>query len=679
MGTRSFPRLEDGPMPQSPKCWRRASARASSLLCAAIAVLVPHAPLHAATLPAGFTEISYASGISSPTAMQFAPDGRLFVAQQGGAMRVVKNGVLLPTPFVSLSVDSQGERGMLGVAFDPSFAVNQYVYIYYTVPAGNGVVVHNRVSRFTASNDVAVPGSEVVIVDLDNLSSATNHNGGAINFGSDGKLYIAIGDNANGANAQSLSTRHGKILRLNSDGSIPSDNPASFSGLAGTPTGANRAIWAVGLRNPFTFALNPGGVPGMMINDVGQSAWEEGNIGAAGANYGWPTTEGDFSGNAAFTRPQFAYPHSGGTTTGCAITGGAFYAPAVANFPASYQGLYFFADYCSGWIKTVDPTAVFVNRNAPTITNFASGISGPVDLKVGPDGALYYLAQGSGAVFRVTYGSSTPPTAPTLTSTINGASVRLSWTRVAGARSYRIEAGTATGQANLVNTDLGDVDAFEGVVPPGTYFVRIRTVSASGTSGPSNERRLDVVTAAACTTAPPVPQGFAGQTGGVFVNIAWQPSFAATGYVIDVGTSSGVTQASAPVGNVTFYQAPVPPGVYFTRVRAVNACGSSAPSSEVVLTAACSPSAVVPASFTINKVGGIATMIWQPALGATSYRLRVGTAPGASNVLDTDLGLVSSLTVPLSGVPAGTYYLRVVAASACGIGSPSNEVVLAVP
>jgi glucose/arabinose dehydrogenase len=649
------------------------------LLCAAIAVLVAGTPLAAATLPTGFTEISYASGISSPTAMQFAPDGRLFVCSQGGALRVVKNGVLHAMPFVSLSVDSQGERGLLGVTFAPNFAVNQYVYVYYTVPASAGGP-RNRVSRFTASGtnpDVAAPGSEVVIVELDALS-ATNHNSGAINFGPDGKLYIAVGDNANINNPQSLSTRHGKILRVNADGTIPTDNPASFSGISGTPTGANRAIWALGLRNPFTFALNPGGVPAMMINDVGQNTWEEGNVGRAGANYGWPTTEGDFSGNPTFDRPQFAYPHSGGTTTGCAITGGAFYVPPTANFPAQYQGVYFFADYCSGWIKYVDPTAVFVNRNQPTIANFASGISGPVDLKVGPDGALYYLAQGSGAVFRVTYGSSTPPTAPTLSSLVNGASVRLSWTRVAGARSYRIEAGSATGQANLVNTDLGNVDAFEGVVPPGTYFVRVRTVGASGTSGPSNERRLDIATTAACTTAPPVPQGFAGQTGGLFVNIAWQPSFAATGYVLDVGTSSGVTQVSAPVGNVTAFQAPVPTGTYFTRVRAVNACGSSAASSEIVLTAACSPTAVVPGAFSISKVGSVATMIWQPALGANSYRLQAGTAPGLGNVLDTDLGLVSSLSVPISGVPARTYYLRVVAVSACGLGT-SNEVALVVP
>ena len=141
------------------------------------------------------------------------------------------------------------------------------------------------------------------------------------------------------------------MLRLNADGSIPTDNPATFAGVAGSPVGANRAIWALGLRNPFTFALNPGGpAPTMAINDVGQGAWEEVNPGVAGANYGWPTTEGDF--NPAtypnFTRPTHPYANDGST---CAITGGAFYAPATLNFPAEFLNDYFFADFCGGWIR----------------------------------------------------------------------------------------------------------------------------------------------------------------------------------------------------------------------------------------------------------------------------------------------------------------------------------------
>ena len=154
--------------------------------------------LNAATLLPGFTETLIASGLALPTSMTFAPDGRLFVTLQGGTLRVIKNNVLLATPFVSLSVDSSGERGLLGVAFDPNFATNQFVYVYYTVPVAP---VHNRVSRFTANGDVAVPGSELPILELNPLSGATNHIGGAMHFGADGKLYIAVGDNANSANA----------------------------------------------------------------------------------------------------------------------------------------------------------------------------------------------------------------------------------------------------------------------------------------------------------------------------------------------------------------------------------------------------------------------------------------------------------------------------------------------
>src|SRR6266536_5919391 len=128
----------------------------------------------AATLPAGFSESVVASGISNPTAMSFAPDGRLFVCQQGGQLRVINNDALLATPFLTVTTDTTGERGLLGVAFDPDFANNQRVYIYYTVP---GTPPHNRVSRFIANGDAAVPGSETVILELNDLSTASNHNG----------------------------------------------------------------------------------------------------------------------------------------------------------------------------------------------------------------------------------------------------------------------------------------------------------------------------------------------------------------------------------------------------------------------------------------------------------------------------------------------------------------------
>jgi glucose/arabinose dehydrogenase len=341
--------------------------------------------LQAATLPPGFSETLVANGIVGATAMEFSPDGRLFVCEQRGRIRVIKNGQLLPTPFIELKVDSFFERGLLGIAFDPSFLTNGYIYLYYTAltPA-----VHNRVSRFTARGDVVVPGSERIILELDNLSSAGNHNGGAIHFGRDGKLYIGVGENANPANSQTLGNLLGKILRINPDGTIPEDNP-----FYNTASGKNRAIWTLGLRNPFTFAVEP--ITGKIhINDVGQHTAEEINLGLSGANYGWPETEG-YTLDERYRSPLYAYGQRGGEFGGCAITGGAFYNPPTMQFPLSYIDSYFFADMCGGWIRRLD------NQNVSH--PFASGIQTPVDLKVSFDGSLYYLARDDGAVYRINY------------------------------------------------------------------------------------------------------------------------------------------------------------------------------------------------------------------------------------------------------------------------------------
>jgi hypothetical protein len=259
---------------------------------------------------------------------------------------------------------------------------------------------HNRVSRFTANGDVVVAGSETVILELENLTSATNHNGGAIHFGPDGKLYVAVGENATTSNSQTLSNRLGKMLRINANGTIPSDNP--FFNVA---TGANRSIWALGLRNPFTFAFQPG-TGRLFINDVGASTWEEINDGIAGSNYGWALSEGPTT-NPAFRSPIFAYAHGGTATTGCAIAGGAFYNPLNVQFPSSFVGKYFFADLCTGWIRTFDPAS-------GTAAGFATGIVQPVDLKVGMDGSLYYLSINptsnptSGFLSRVQFNNPTP-------------------------------------------------------------------------------------------------------------------------------------------------------------------------------------------------------------------------------------------------------------------------------
>jgi glucose/arabinose dehydrogenase len=357
-----------------------------TLLASVVAVLAfsGNSARGAAALQPNFAHSQVVGGLASPTTMQFAPDGRLFVAEQRGTLRVVKAGGTLAT-FLNISgrVDSAGERGLLGVAFDPDFSKNHYVYLYYTQKATGTTPAHNRVIRVTADGDRAVVGSEKLILRLNNLSSARNHNGGAIHFGEDGKLYVAVGDNNNGENAQSLRNLKGKMLRINKGGTIPRDNP-----FYDQSTGKNRAIWALGLRNPFSFAVQPQ-TGKVFINDVGEQTWEEINLGATGANYGWPRYEGPES-DSRYRNPVFAYRHGSTKLTGCAISGGAFYNPTTRQFPRGYVGDYFFADFCSGWIRRLDAAT-------GNVSGFATGLERPVDLKVSKGGNLYYLSRGDGA------------------------------------------------------------------------------------------------------------------------------------------------------------------------------------------------------------------------------------------------------------------------------------------
>ena len=360
--------------------------------CFAALMLITVATAVAQTFPANFTQVAVATGLTNPTVVTPAPDGRLFVGQQGGSLRVVKNGTLLTTPFISLTVDSNGERGLLGIAFDPDFTTNNYVYLYYTVPTSGTITVHNRVSRFRANGDLAVPNSETVVLELNALSSATNHNGGSIVFGSDRKLYVAAGENANINNSQTLDNYLGKVMRINTDGSVPSGNP--FSG----GSASQQRIWAYGLRNPYTLSVQPG-TGRLFINDVGQSTWEEINDGTTGGlNFGWPTAEGNSS-NATFTNPVYEYAHGSGDGVGCAITGGTFYSPPISPYPASYAGKYFFQDFCSNWINVLDLSGTTAVRSS-----FATGLpNNNVSITLHTDGYLYYLNRSGGALYKIVY------------------------------------------------------------------------------------------------------------------------------------------------------------------------------------------------------------------------------------------------------------------------------------
>ena len=358
--------------------------------------------------PQGFTiDEFWVGGLNGATSFAQTPDGRVLVAEQAGALRVIKNGVLLPVPFVQLAVDSNGERGLIGVAVHPSFTSNGFIYVHYTTAAGG---THNRISRFVANGDVA--GPEQVLIDLPALSGSTNHNGGAMHFGIDGKLYVGVGDSNNSATAQDLASVFGKLLRFNDDGTVPADNPffTSQSGLA-------RAVWAYGLRNPFTFAIQPG-TGRIHINDVGQDQWEEVNLGVVGANYGWPQSEGPANVGPGLTGPLFAYAHSaasppgsgpGGFFTGVAVTGGLFYPPGGA-FPAAYRGHYYFADWIGGVIARMD----LANDNAVYAFVRLGGVLG---LMTAPDGSMLVLS--AGLVSRIVHpeprlsvGRTRPTTAP---------------------------------------------------------------------------------------------------------------------------------------------------------------------------------------------------------------------------------------------------------------------------
>src|ERR1043166_671773 len=434
----------------------------------------------AATLPMGFTETSV-TGLSAPTAMAVHPDGRIFVCQQGGALRVIRNGVLLATPFVTVTTDSNGERGLLGIAFDPNYAANHYVYVYYTATTP---ATHNRISCFTAditkNEDTAVPGSEFVLMDLDDLSSATNHNGGVIHFGTDGKLYVGVGENANSSNAQSLANRLGKSLRTNSDGSIPADNPTTFPNVSGTPTGLNKAIYAIGMRNPFTFAVQQG-TGRIFINDVGQVTWEEVDDLMPGLNYGWPTCEGIYlqGTSTPCNTPGLTdsiYTYNSATAAECAITGGDFYSAATPTFPAPYAGKYYFADYCGGWIKYFDPLSP---PGVGGATGFATGINSPVDIHVGNDGSLYYLARRSGAVFRVQYfgltptPTNTPSNTPTATFTATNTNTPTPTptaspaNSISGTVTYVNASSTPRYVSNVLISGQGSPNVSTTTAPPG--------------------------------------------------------------------------------------------------------------------------------------------------------------------------------------------------------------------
>jgi glucose/arabinose dehydrogenase len=564
-----------------------------------------NAPANAATLPSGFSETLVAEGLVKPTAMAMAPDGRIFVCEQEGRIRVIRDGILLDAPFHTLSVSSTGERGLLGIAFDPAFAANHFLYVYYTT---SSTPIHNRVSRLTASGDRVVTGSELQIVNLEALST-TNHNGGAIHFGTDGKLYVGVGENGVPGNAQTLTNRLGKMLRINSNGSIPADNPFNT-----TATGVNKAIWALGLRNPFTFGVDR--VSGrIFINDVGQSAWEEINEGFAGANYGWPDTEGPTT-NPNFESPFYAYDRR--NTGECAISGGAFYRPTTVQFPTEFVGRYFFADLCKGWIHALDPDSMDVD-------GFATGIAAPVDVKVSDDGHLYYLARGASESAGVVYRIAAPAGAgPNAKVSYFNVPKRGGSGDVIALRDTTLNSGTAAARASRTGFWFSSNSTFGNDVPLGSRPVPV--LAPGATSRATTSVKLPAVTAGAY-------------------------------YVIAQADVDDAIAEADEDDNVVVKRILVGPDLILSRITTAAAPTSSSPTTIRVTTANLGGDSA-PASSTrlYRSTNG--------AIDAGDTLLRAFAIPG----LPPNTSEVSEVTVML---PAGTYYLI----AQVDVGGVVNEVV----
>lgn len=308
------------------------------------------------TVPVGLEEV--AAGLSFPLYLT-APAGdsdRLFIVEKGGAIRIVRNGALVPTPFLDLAgrVSAGPEQGLLGLAFDPGYADNGRFAVHYTDVNGNTVVSLFHVSD--GDPDQADPASEIGVLAAE--QPFANHNGGQVLFGPDGLLYLGLGDGGGGGDpggrGQSPADLLGSILRVDvasgTGYTVPPDNP--FVGRAD----ARPEIWSTGLRNPWRFTFDPANGD-LYIADVGQQNWEEVDVvGAAagagrGANFGWSATEGAHCYASAscdpslYTLPVLEYSHG----EGCSITGGFVYRGAA--IPA-LQGHYFYADYCEGWVRS---------------------------------------------------------------------------------------------------------------------------------------------------------------------------------------------------------------------------------------------------------------------------------------------------------------------------------------
>ena len=384
---------------------------------------------------ASITATRIATGLTAPL-YAVAPPGdtsRLFIVEKGGLVKVLdlNSGQVLATPFITVPVDTASERGLLGMAFDPDYASNGRFYLYATTPGAQNVVYRGQVS---GDPNLAAGGlTQILTV---GPSTNGNHNAGWMGFGPDGYLYVASGEVGVAANAQDLSNMLGKMLRIDVDGgsyTIPADNP--FVGDGG---GVREEIFAYGLRNPWRPSFDSA-TGQFFIADVGGSSFEEINLGASGANYGWPLAEGP-SNNPAFTNPIHAYPH--GVTA--SITGGYVYRGESDGL----QGQYFFADFQRGTVSTLrfDGSNWIATDRTAQIQTSAGTINSPASFGEDARDNLYVIDI-DGEVYRLTPSVTSSDTADTLSGL--GGNDRL----FGGGGNDTLDGGTG---ADFLNGGAGD-------------------------------------------------------------------------------------------------------------------------------------------------------------------------------------------------------------------------------
>ena len=342
-------------------------------------------------LPAGFAKVQLAKGLKNPTAIAFGPNGDIYIAQQKGAILIDRGGVVQTTPVITIPADTGTETGVLGLALDPNFATNGYMYVAYTT-----VDLHSQLSRFTVTGGGATASlaSEVVYW-RGNQLQVFHHAINDVHIGPDGKLWFSVGDNDPAiTNATVLTNGYGKIHRLNLDGSVPTDDP-----FVNVP-GAVPSIYAYGLRNPFRFTFLPNGKA--MTEDTGSSFWEEFDTIQKGGNYGWDFYEGNcFS--CGYINPAYAYGHlpvDGAASAVAAYSGNVF--------PSTYANTVFFGDYNRLDIEAVKFDPTYTTEISDTV--FDSSVGTIADLQEGPDGNLYYVSIFEGQFWKI---YPTGPIAPT--------------------------------------------------------------------------------------------------------------------------------------------------------------------------------------------------------------------------------------------------------------------------